>query len=86
MSLDNTNNTVSAADIVAMQKMLAESWMEQVPGFNKDNVHVVGSIEEGVDWTVEHSRITPNKNIQVLTTGSLILVGNTLTVLGMSPQ
>ncbi|KAI8337294.1 Mur ligase [Chlamydoabsidia padenii] len=83
---DNTNNTVSVADILEMQKMLADSWIKQVPDFNKDNIHVAGSIEEAVDWTVDHSKNTSNKNIQVLTTGSLILVGNTLTVLGVPPQ
>ncbi|ORZ07700.1 Mur ligase [Absidia repens] len=83
---DNTNNTVSIADALAMQTMLADSWSEQVPGFGKENIHVVGSIEEAVDWTVNFAKNATSKKIQVLTTGSLILVGNTLTVLGMPSQ
>ncbi|KAI8341279.1 Mur ligase [Chlamydoabsidia padenii] len=83
---DNTNNTVSIPDALSMLKILAGSWTEHVPEFDKDNIHVVGSIEEAVDWTLDYSSQTPNRTIQVLTTGSLILVGNTLTVLGMTPQ
>ncbi|CAO3594937.1 unnamed protein product [Absidia cylindrospora] len=83
---DNTNNTVAVSDTQIMQKVLSESWLEQVPGFDKRNIHIVGTIEEAVDWTMYHSKNTPKKTIQVLTTGSLVLVGNTLTVLGMAPQ
>ncbi|CAO3610969.1 unnamed protein product [Cunninghamella echinulata] len=83
---DNTNNTVSMDDACAMQKMLADSWKEQVPNFDEKNVHIVASIEEAVDWVIDHSNQNKQQKVQVLTTGSLILVGNTLTVLGMPPQ
>lgn len=73
-------------DACAMQKMLADSWKEQVPNFNDKNVHIVASIEEAVDWVIDHSNQNKQQKVQVLTTGSLILVGNTLTVLGMPPQ
>ncbi|ORZ22398.1 Mur ligase [Absidia repens] len=83
---DNTNNTVAVSDTQDMQKLLIKSWLEQVPGFDKRNIHIVSSVEEAVDWTMYHTKNTPKKTIQVLTTGSLVLVGNTLTVLGMAAQ
>ncbi|ORX51711.1 FolC bifunctional protein [Hesseltinella vesiculosa] len=82
---DNTNNTVSMQDAVSMQQSLAESWQAQVPGFAKDHVHVVGSIEEAIDWVVDYGQ-QQDQAVQVLTTGSLIMVGNTLTVLGIEPR
>ncbi|KAI8074462.1 Mur ligase [Gongronella butleri] len=82
---DNTNNTVSMQDAVSMQRSLADSWQEQVPGYQKENVHVVGCIEEAIDWVVDYSK-DQQQQVQVLTTGSLILVGNTLTVLGIEPR
>lgn len=66
-------------DALEMQKMLSDSWKEQLPNFNKNNVHITGSIEEAIDWVVDYSNQNRQQKVQVLTTGSLILVGNTLT-------
>ncbi|KAI8374580.1 Mur ligase [Radiomyces spectabilis] len=82
---DNTNKTVSMKDALAMQRMLRESWIEQNPSFNADHVHVASTIQDAVEWVVDHAK-SVQKDVQVLTTGSLILVGNTLTVLGMPAQ
>lgn len=84
---DNTNKTVSMEEVTSVQQILAESWKEQLPNFNKDNIHIVGTIEEAVEFAVDLSKNSPDsKHVQVLTTGSLIMVGNTLTVLGIEPQ
>ncbi|EIE80198.1 hypothetical protein RO3G_04903 [Rhizopus delemar RA 99-880] len=82
---DNTNNNVSAEEVTSVQKILATSWVTQNPAFPKDHVHVVDSIEEAVEFAVARSKQV-TKRVQVLTTGSLIMVGNTLTVLGFKPQ
>ncbi|CAO3618377.1 unnamed protein product [Cunninghamella blakesleeana] len=83
---DNTNFVTSMKDALEMQKMLSDSWKEQLPNFDKNNIHITGSIEEAIDWVVDYSNQNKQQKIQVLTTGSLILVGNTLTVLGMPAQ
>ncbi|KAI9271418.1 Mur ligase [Sporodiniella umbellata] len=82
---DNTNNNVSAEELTTVQKTLGDSWISQNSTFPKDSVHIVGSIEEAVELVVEKSKKS-SKQLQVLTTGSLIMVGNTLTVLGFKPQ
>jgi folylpolyglutamate synthase len=82
---DNTNNTVSMEEVTSVQQILALSWKDQVPDFNQENVHVVDTIEDAIEFAVDLSNKNENQ-IQVLTTGSLIMVGNTLTVLGIEPQ
>ncbi|CAO3702407.1 unnamed protein product [Rhizopus stolonifer] len=82
---DNTNNNVSIEELTLMQKTLADNWFSQNPNFPKESVHVVSCIEEAVDLAVKRSK-SVSKHVQVLTTGSLIMVGNTLTVLGFEPQ
>jgi folylpolyglutamate synthase len=85
--VDNTNKTESLDEAVSVQKALADSWLEQNPSFPRDHVHVVGTIEDAVDFAVNRSKqVSSETSVQVLTTGSLIMVGNTLTVLGMEPQ
>lgn len=84
---DNTNKTVSMDEVKSVQQALAENFKEQLPEFNQENIHTVGSIEEAVEFAVGISKDLPeDKQVQVLTTGSLIMVGNTLTVLGIEPQ
>ncbi|KAI9495861.1 Mur ligase [Zychaea mexicana] len=82
---DTKNMTVTNADAVAMQKTLADAWKERQPSFGQDKVHVVPTIEDGVGWIADYSKTSPQK-VQVLTTGSLIMVGNTLTALGVPAQ
>lgn len=81
---DNTNRTVSLQEATSVQHVLAKSWLEQAPDFNKENVHIVDTIEDAVDFAVDLSK--NQEQVSVLTTGSLIMVGNTLTVLGIEPQ
>ncbi|KAJ8654726.1 hypothetical protein O0I10_009617 [Lichtheimia ornata] len=83
---DSNNKTVSQEDAVAMQKTLAEAWKERMDTFEPERVHVVPSIEDAMEWIVDYSQKEPSKHVQVLTTGSLIMVGNTLTALGIPPQ
>ncbi|KAI7896502.1 Mur ligase [Mucor mucedo] len=82
---DNTNKTVTLEEVTLVQQELASSWKQQVPHFDTDNIHTVPTIEDAVDFAVELAK-SNSKQVQVLTTGSLIMVGNTLTVLGIQPQ
>ncbi|KAG2235237.1 hypothetical protein INT48_004704 [Thamnidium elegans] len=84
---DNTNKTVSLEEVTSVQQALAQSWKKQVPDFNHENIHTADTIEDAVNFSVNLAKNLPaNKQVQVLTTGSLIMVGNTLTVLGIEPQ
>lgn len=83
---DNTNKTVSLEEVTSVQQALAQSWRKQVPDFNQQNIHTTDTIEDAIDFTVELAKNNGDKQVQVLTTGSLIMVGNTLTVLGIEPQ
>ncbi|KAI9487178.1 MAG: Mur ligase [Benjaminiella poitrasii] len=85
---DNTNKTVSMEEVTSVQQELAKSWFKQVPEFQKKSVHIVETIEDAVDFAVNISNDLPEgkEQVQILTTGSLIMVGNTLTVLGIEPQ
>lgn len=82
---DNTNKTVSLEEVTLVQQALASSWKNQLPDFNQENIHTVGTIEDAVEFAVDLAK-SNDKQVQVLTTGSLIMVGNTLTVLGIEPQ
>ncbi|KAI8971633.1 Mur ligase [Mycotypha africana] len=82
---DNTNKTVSLEEATSVQQTLANSWTEQVPHFDKQNIHIVDTIQDAVELSIDISSETQDE-VQVLTTGSLIMVGNTLTVLGFDPQ
>ncbi|CAO3668923.1 unnamed protein product [Rhizopus stolonifer] len=84
-AMDNTNNNVSKEELTSVQKALTDNWSSQNSDFPKNHIHTVGSIEEAVEFVLSRSKRS-KKTIQVLTTGSLIMVGNTLTVLGFEPQ
>ena len=79
--------TVTKADAVAMQKSLADTWKERMTSFDTEKIHVVPTIEDAVEWISNYSQTVPqDQKVQVLTTGSLIMVGNTLTALGVAAQ
>lgn len=73
---------------------MAEAWESLVPDFPKENIHVEPSIED----TVHHIRTLKNSSglangkesmepqpiIDVLVTGSLLLVGGMIEVAGLS--
>ncbi|KAI9315911.1 Mur ligase [Dichotomocladium elegans] len=83
---DTKNKTVSTEDAVKMQTDLANAWKERMPDFPHGHVHVVPTIEDAVEWTVDYAAGKQDTAVQVFTTGSLIMVGNTLTALGVPPQ
>ena len=62
-----------------VQHELADAWQELVPAFQKDNIHVLPSIEHAVDTI--HAQQGP---VDVLVAGSLHLVGGVIEVAGLS--
>lgn len=80
---DNQNNTYELDPALAQQHSLADEWRALAPGAR---THVVGSVEDAVLYAVERAERSGEKGVQVLTTGSLILVGNQLAVMGIEPM
>ncbi|RUS22971.1 Mur ligase [Endogone sp. FLAS-F59071] len=79
---DNQNNTYELDPALAQQHSLADEWRALAPGAR---TRVVGSVEDAVLYAVERAEHSGEKGMQVLTTGSLILVGNQLAVMGVEP-
>lgn len=79
--------TVAIDQKLSLQHELAAAWMKLVPEFPLDRTHVVASVEEAVEWSVHLSQAAAaDQKVQVLSTGSLIMVGNTLTAMDIPPQ
>ncbi|GES91256.1 FolC bifunctional protein [Rhizophagus clarus] len=81
--LDLQSNSMIIDEKLTSQNNLSESW-NQLNSSVEDNheTHVFSSIEESVKWIVEYHRQT-NREIQVLVTGSLHLVGGVMAVLNI---
>jgi len=62
------------------QHELAAVWADVVPTFPSDRVHVLPSIEHAADF----ARLLDSSHIDVLVTGSLILVGGMIEAGGLS--
>jgi folylpolyglutamate synthase len=68
---------------LTFQKKLAESWNLLNSSINdqiNSKTHVFSSVEGSIKWIIEHYQQT-NREIQVLITGSLHLIGGVMTVL-----
>ncbi|KAI8992481.1 Mur ligase [Pilobolus umbonatus] len=84
-TMENTNKTVSNESITSVLQGFPDIWLKEIPTFPKKNIHITYTVENAIDYILERTK-GEKKDVQVLTTGSLILVGNTLTVLGIQPQ
>lgn len=67
---------------LTLQKKLAESWNQLNSSVDNHETHVFSSIEESVKWIIEYHQQT-DREIQVLITGSLHLVGGVMAVLNI---
>ncbi|KAL1915146.1 uncharacterized protein VTP21DRAFT_7627 [Calcarisporiella thermophila] len=74
---DNQNNMVNPDDKLLLQHGFAQSWSQLVP---ECNAHVFPTVEHATKWVKDQG------DAEVLVTGSLQLVGNVMTVLGVEPQ
>ncbi|KAG2184171.1 hypothetical protein INT44_009186 [Umbelopsis vinacea] len=84
---DSANFTVAIDEKLTLQHELADAWLKLVPEFPQDQIHYAASVEEAVLWSVDFSQKAGlGQKTQVLSTGSLIMVGNTLTVMDIPPQ
>ncbi|KAG0186932.1 Folylpolyglutamate synthetase [Apophysomyces sp. BC1034] len=79
---DNMDKTTSTEEIQSMQTDLANSWIETRPSFDRNNVHVTPTLEDAIEWVVDYANQSDRK-VQVLSTGSMLMVGNIMAVLDM---
>ena len=66
------------------QQAFSAAWSSLVPDFDPSNIHVLPSIEHAVREVERISTISVLKPVQVLVTGSLLLVGGVIEVTGLS--
>lgn len=73
--------SVDPADLETLrtQTELAKAWSQLLPAFPKGNIHVLPSIEHAVRL-VRRLRDENRKSVDVLVTGSLLLVGGLIEV------
>lgn len=64
------------------QHELAAAWVETVPTFSADRIHVLPSIEHAAQ--VARSLVSESSQVDVLVTGSLLLVGGMIEAAGLS--
>lgn len=85
LSADLTSRSMSTADLEELKKQheLADIWIELLPTFPPDAIHVVASIEHAIQRLQKLSN--PSDKTSVLVTGSLHLVGGIIEVAGLSP-
>lgn len=69
-------------DGLKTQQELAEAWTSLIPTFQKEDTHVLPSIEHAVGIVREEASI--GRPVEVLVTGSLHLVGGLIEAAGLS--
>lgn len=62
------------------QQQLKSTWLELIPGFADDHIHVLPSLQHAV----ERLKTLDARPLQVLATGSLYLVGGLIEVAGLA--
>lgn len=83
ITLDLTTKAISDADLAELttQKQLAAAWSSIVPGFPKENLHVLPSTEHAVSKIKDTNS---SSSVKVLVAGSLHLVGGVIEAAGLS--
>jgi folylpolyglutamate synthase len=79
---DSQNFTHPEDENLSIQKELQQAWETLAPEFPKENIYVVESIETAIKTIRQLCPTSTQRNYNILTTGSLHLVGGFLTVLG----
>ncbi|KAG8689082.1 Folylpolyglutamate synthetase [Ceratobasidium sp. 423] len=67
-----------------LQRGFAEAWADLVPGYPKENVHVLRTIQDAVD--LARSLVIPGESRDVLVVGSLYLVGRLISAAKLVDQ
>ncbi|KAF7725098.1 Folylpolyglutamate synthetase [Apophysomyces ossiformis] len=81
-STDNMYQLFTDEEVHEMQTKLVNCWRTLHPSFDESNIAVTSSTEEAVECLVDYAN-RHGRPVQVLTTGSLRLVGNLMVVLGI---
>jgi len=79
---DFQNFTHPEDENLSLQMELKEAWETLDPNFPKENIHVVNCIDNAIKTVHKLCPSSTNLKYNILTTGSLHLVGGFLTVLG----
>lgn len=83
--LDLTTVATPASDLAELtaQQQFKSAWLSLVPSFPKANIHILPSIEDGVNMLrdLDSASEVP---LKVLAAGSLYLVGGLIEVAGLS--
>lgn len=81
---DLSSKAIDPNDLSALatQTAIAEAWLHLVPSFPKERIHVLPSIEHAVTFV----RSVEDTDVEVLTAGSLHLVGGMIEVAGLSEE
>ncbi|CAG8452048.1 16991_t:CDS:2, partial [Racocetra fulgida] len=77
---DLQNNTIKIDENLTWQKTLAEIWPTLIPKSQKSEAHIFPTIQNAINWVLEHCKEN-EREVQVLVTGSLHLVGGVMAVL-----
>jgi folylpolyglutamate synthase len=71
-------------ETLAPQRELGSAWSKLVPSFPDENVHVLPSVEHALRIVHGLEEAHTDKDVQVLVTGSLHLVGGVIEVAGLA--
>ncbi|CAG8737696.1 1434_t:CDS:10 [Dentiscutata erythropus] len=77
---DLQNNTIRIDKNLTLQKTLAEIWPTLISKSQTSDAHVFPTIQNAINWILEHCKES-EREVQVLVTGSLHLVGGVMAVL-----
>ncbi|CAG8544654.1 1461_t:CDS:2, partial [Scutellospora calospora] len=77
---DLQNNTIKIDENLTWQKTLAEIWPTIISKSKTSETHIFPTIQNTIDWILEHCKES-EREVQVLVTGSLHLVGGVMAVL-----
>nr|CAG8556275.1 6320_t:CDS:10 [Entrophospora candida] len=90
--IDLVNNTVDLDEDLKLQKSFQESWIDLKKIYlnidndkNDDGTQVFSSIQDTIEWIIDYKQ-NNNKEIIVMATGSLHLIGGIMAVLGIDVQ
>jgi len=92
---DLVNNTIDLDDNLKFQKSLQDSWIDLKKTYysnnsdNRDNgnqTQIFPSIQDTINWVIDYKQKNDIKDIFVLATGSLHLIGGIMAVLEIDVQ
>jgi len=86
-TIEFTQKGLDEQDLAQLKSQtdLANAWKKLIPSFPDDRIHIVPSIQHAVN-IVESMRASGEYPVDVLVTGSLLLVGGLIEVAGLTTK